>query len=307
MTRAAAGRLSVVIPARNAAATLARSIASARAQTMPPFEIIVVDDASIDSTAAVARAAGGALTRVLCLPVRQGAAAARNHGVEAARGDLVAFLDADDTWDPSKTARQIEVMVSQPATTFCACRARHVAADGTLLGQIHQGVPVAQGPDAWRSLLAESFVATPCVLARRDAILDAGGFDPALPVAEDQDLWIRLALAGGVGFVDDVLVTVHDRPGSLSQEYASRTAEITLAMVLGHVERQKGRLTTAERRHALGARYTQNGRRFYRNGQWRAGLRCLALAILNGHQVGANAWYLVTAAPGMARVKRWLG
>jgi hypothetical protein len=307
VTRAAVDTISVVIPARNSAATLAQAIASARAQTVTPFEIIVVDDASIDSTASTARAAGGALTRVICLPIRQGAAAARNHGVEAARGDLIAFLDADDTWDPWKTARQLDVMASQPEMVFCACRARHVAADGTLLGQIHQGVPVATGPEAWRSLLAESFIATPCVLARRDAILAVGGFDPSLPVAEDQDLWIRLALAGGVGFIDEVLVTVQDRPGSLSQEFASRTAQITLAMVLGHIDRQKGRLTRAERRHALGARYTQNGRRFYRNGQWRAGLRCLALAMLNGHQIGANAWYLFTAAPGMTRVKRWLG
>lgn len=304
LVSAAAASISVVIPARNAGATIAPAIASALGQTLAPIEIIVVDDASTDGTAACAMAAGGPLTRIVTLVERQGAAAARNAGIAAARGAFIAFLDADDGWDADKTARQIAVMAAHPAMTFCACRARHVAEDGTALGPIHGGVPVATGREAWRALLAENFVATPCVMARRDAILAAGGFDPGLPVAEDQDLWIRLALAGEVGFVDAVLVTVQDRPGSLSREYAGRTAAVTLAMVLGHIERQRARLTRAERRHALGARYTQNGRRFYRNGAWREGLRCLLLAMAHGHAVGANLWYLVTAAPWLAGVKR---
>ncbi len=300
------GSVSVVIPARNAEATIARAIASAIAQTAPPHEIIVIDDASTDMTAACALAAGGPLTRIITKAERSGASAARNAGVGAAGGAFIAFLDADDTWEATKTERQLAVMTRHPAMTFCACRARHVAEDGSAIGPIHGDVPVATGPDAWRVLLAENFIATPCVLARRDAILAVGGFDPALPVAEDQDLWIRLALAGEVGFVEEVLVTVQDRPGSLSREYAGRNAAVTLGMVLGHIERQRARLTRAERRHALGARYTQNGRRFYRGGDWRAGVRCLVLAMAHGHAVGANLWYLVTAAPGLARVKRWL-
>lgn len=298
--------VSVVIPARNAAATIGRAVASACAQTVPPCEIIVVDDASSDATIEAARAAGGAAVRTIALPARQGAAGARNAGIAAARGEFIAFLDADDCWDADKTTRQMAVLAAHPAMTFCACRARHVGEDGRAIGPIHGGVPVATGAEAWRALLAENFVATPCVIARRDALLAAGGFDPALPVAEDQDLWIRLALAGEVGFVEAVLVTVQDRPGSLSREYAARTAEVTLAMVLGHIERQRGRLTRAERRHALGARYTQNGRRFYRGGAWRQGLRCLLLAIAHGHAVGANLWYLVTAAPALAGLKRRL-
>jgi glycosyltransferase involved in cell wall biosynthesis len=302
----AAADVSVVIPARNAEATIARAIASALRQTAPPREIIVIDDASIDGTAACAAAAGGGMVRVIALPARLGAAGARNAGIAAARGAFIAFLDADDSWDVEKTARQMAVMAVHPAMTFCACRARHVGEDGTAIGPIHGGVPVATGAEAWRSLLAENFVATPCVMARRESILAVGGFDASLPVAEDQDLWIRLAIAGEVGFVDAVLVTVQDRPGSLSREYAERTAAVTLAMVLGHIERHQARLTRAERRHALGARYTQNGRRFYRGGAWREGLRCLMLAMANGHAVRENLWYLLTAAPALAGVKRWL-
>ncbi|WP_198372234.1 glycosyltransferase family 2 protein [Roseomonas rosulenta] len=294
----------MVIPARNAAQTLARAIASALAQTVRPLEIIVVDDASSDATEAVARDAGGALLHMIRLPERQGAAAARNHAIRAAQGEFIAFLDADDTWEPVKTERQMALIAAHPAMTFCSCRARHVGQDGRLLGPIHGGVPVATGAEAWRALLAQNFIATPCVLARRTAVLEVGGFDPALPVAEDQDLWIRLALAGEVGFVDEVLVTVQDRPGSLSLEYAAQGAEVTLAMVLGHIERQAAHLTRAERRRALGARYGWAGRRLYRGGQRRKGMRCLLRAIVNGHEVAANLWYLVTAAPGMSWVKR---
>lgn len=306
LTMAVPGAVSVIIPARNAEATIARAIASALGQTSPPAEIIVIDDASTDHTAERAQAVGGALTRVIALPRRSGAAAARNAGIDAATGEFIAFLDADDAWDATKTERQLAVMVRHPAMTFCACRARHVAEDGSTIGPIHGGVPVATGPEAWRALLAENFIATPCVLARRVVVVAAGGFDPSLPVAEDQDLWIRLALAGEVGFVEEVLVTVQDRPGSLSREYAGRTAAVTLAMVLGHIERQQARLSRAERRHALGARYTQNGRRLYRGGDWRAGMRCLFLAMAHGHAVGTNLWYLVTAAPALAGLKRWL-
>ena len=300
------GGVSVVIPARNAAETLGRAIASVLAQTMTPLEIIVVDDASSDATEAVAREAGGALLHVIRLPERQGAAAARNHGIHAARGEFIAFLDADDTWDPGKTGRQVAVIGAHPAMTFCACRARHVGQDGRPLGPIHGGVPVATGPEAWRTLLARNFVATPCVLARRSAVLEVGGFDPGLPVAEDQDLWIRLALAGDVGFVDEVLVTVQDRPGSLSLEYAAQTAEVTLAMVLGHIERQAARLTPAERRRALGARYGWAGRRLYRAGNVRAGLRNLIRSMLHHHEVGGTLWYMLTAAPGMEKAKAWI-
>lgn len=296
--------VSVIIPARNAAATIGRAITSVLNQTEACAEIIVIDDASTDDTAAVVRTAFGERVHLIAREERGGAACARNVGIAAARAEFLAFLDADDAWDPSKTARQRALLVADPAMTFCACRARHVDEAGRVLGPIHGGVPVATGPEAWRALLAENFVATPCVMARREAVLAAGCFDPALPVAEDQDLWSRLALRGTVGFVEDVLVTVQDRPGSLSREYAARTAEVTLAMVMRHIAAQRDRLTPSELRHALGARLTQNGRRFYRTGARFRGAACLLRAALLGHAVRQNLWYLVTAAPGAAPLKR---
>ncbi len=106
------GSVSVVIPAHNAARFLAEAVASVRAQTEPAGEIIVVDDGSTDDTARVAAAAG---CRVIAQPPA-GAGAARNRGAEAATGEWLAFLDADDLWAPDKLARQRAWLDAQPAT-----------------------------------------------------------------------------------------------------------------------------------------------------------------------------------------------
>ena len=105
-----AGRVSVLIPAFNAERYLGEAIESALAQTHPPFELIVLDDGSSDGTAEAARAFGKSVR--YRRQEHEGVGAARNHCVELARGDHLAFLDADDRWDPRKLERQLEAMRS---------------------------------------------------------------------------------------------------------------------------------------------------------------------------------------------------
>src|SRR6185503_2024667 len=104
--------VSAVIPAYQAAAFLADAVESVLAQTEPVGEIVVVDDGSTDGTAAVAASFGDRVRYVR--QENQGVAAARNRGVAEARGRLVAFLDADDTWEPEKTARQLAHLRAHP-------------------------------------------------------------------------------------------------------------------------------------------------------------------------------------------------
>lgn len=111
-------RISVVIPAYNAGATIADAVATARAQSLRPAEIVVVDDASTDDTVTRLEALGGDDLVVIQSPVNRGGAAARNRGVEAARGELVAFLDADDLWAADKLARQVAVLGTRELA-FC--------------------------------------------------------------------------------------------------------------------------------------------------------------------------------------------
>ena len=99
--------VSVVIPTHNRAHLLGRALWSVQRQTMPDFEIIVVDDGSDDHPASVVAALEDPRIRVVTLTARAGCPAARNRGIEAARGEFIAFLDSDDEWLPTKLGRQI--------------------------------------------------------------------------------------------------------------------------------------------------------------------------------------------------------
>jgi glycosyltransferase involved in cell wall biosynthesis len=116
-----AARISVVIPAYNAERTLCDAVATARAQTHPPFEIIVVDDASTDRTAEVAQSVSGSDLIVLRCTRNAGGAAARNQGAAYASGDYIAFLDADDLWSTTKLAAQLAALAGAEKNAFCFC------------------------------------------------------------------------------------------------------------------------------------------------------------------------------------------
>ena len=134
---AATPLVSVVTPVWNAAATLRATVASVRAQTLPDWELTLVDDASTDGSREIARAlaAEDARIRLLVRERNGGAAAARNDAIRAARGRLVAFLDADDRWYPEKLARQAEFMAGHGhALVFSAYR--RVDAAGRPLGVV---------------------------------------------------------------------------------------------------------------------------------------------------------------------------
>ncbi len=102
--------ISVVVPAWNAQATLAETLASIAAQTLAPGEVVVADDGSEDATTAVASAAGARVVRL----AHAGAPAATNEGVAACRGELIAFLDSDDLWTPGKIAAQTAALAADP-------------------------------------------------------------------------------------------------------------------------------------------------------------------------------------------------
>lgn len=295
--------VSVIIPCFNAEKTLARALASIRQQDYPRIEIIAIDDCSIDGTAGLLEKEEVKGVRFLRLPRNRGAAGARNAGIAAACGDYVAFLDADDEWLPEKVSRQMALITTRPNMSFVACGASLIGVRQSDAKPLYEGLEAVEGPEAWRALLAYNYVATPTVLARRQVLERVTGFDTALVIGEDQDLWIRLALAGEVGYIADTLVIVHEQLSGLSRRNALRLLDDSMPMILRHVREQRTRLSAREIRNILGSRYTKIGRNAYMDFPFR-GLILILKAIFLGHRPLENATYLISASPAARWFKR---
>ncbi len=191
-------RVTVAIPAYNAAEFLGETLASVRQQTYRDFEIIVVDDGSTDATASLAEAVPG--TRVLRRD-RGGPAAARNDAVAAGTGELIAVVDADDLWLPTKLARQIDVLDREPEAVLASTGVESIGATSG-----RGATPLAGEVTA--ALIADNFITNSTVVMRRTALEQVGGFDtdPGLVSVEDYDLWLRLSLIGLFAVVPEVMV-----------------------------------------------------------------------------------------------------
>ena len=295
--------VTVVIPAFNSARTIGRALESVRRQSYRNIQTIVVDDCSTDDTVACIRAHATDNFHLIQLPTNGGAAAARNAGIAEADGGFVAFLDADDEWRPTKLALQVDLISRHSKMSFVSCQCGFIGVNGGTEVIFREEFSPATGFEAWRVLLAYTFVATPTVLARRTLLVKLGGFDPSLVIGEDQDMWIRLALEGEVGFIHEPLVLIHQQLAGLSNRTAGRELEITLPMIRRHYEAQRHRLTRRERRSILGYRYTQLGRNMYYVSPAR-GLWLMLKAIVLGHRPLENASYILNASPPGRRLKR---
>lgn len=205
--------VSVVTPVWNAAATLAEAVASVRAQTRGDWEMLIIDDGSTDGGRALAEAlaAGDPRLRVLGWAARRGAAAARNAGIKAARGRVIAFLDADDRWWPRKLEVQLGYMEATGAPfTFAAMR--RIDAAGRPLGLV--GAP-ARVDHA--QLLMGNVI--PCQTAAYDRLHYGRVEMPALARRQDYGLWLTLLARGGEAHgLPEVLADYRVRPGSLSAD-----------------------------------------------------------------------------------------
>src|ERR1700744_4615324 len=263
----------VVIPAYNSEATLLRALNSVAAQTYAPSEILVVDDASSDATPSLVKDYRQAVVTLVSMQTNVGASGARNQGVKLASSDLVAFLDADDEWLPTKLEKQIKLILANQNSTFCSCGSSLISPDGSNLGDIYRGQAVTTGPEAWKALLRDNYVTTPSVLVWRRHLLALGGFNESLKIAEDQDMWIRLAARGGLSYVPEMLVHVHDRRSSLSGGSFDEQMAYTLPMIERHLEQFSDRLSGGDRRSILGRRLLRLGQLAFSRGAGDIGRR----------------------------------
>lgn len=295
--------VTAVIPAYNAAATIRRALDSVLAQTYRNYEIIVIDDASTDATADIVATHYGDRVRLLRLPHNQGESGAMNAGIAVANGELIAFLDADDEWLPDKLAYQVTALADRPDLVLACSGCRFVDPQGRTRDDGIVQLDV-RPDEVWRLLLARTLIAKPCVVARAEALRAVGPFDLSLAIGADQDMWIRLAVTGGIEFVPEILTLVHDTAGSLTKVYADKIDQYVLPMIRRHIDQQRHRLSRREIREILGERYATVGQNLYLAGLLLRGAALLLRSAALGHRIGANFWYLITASPPSKVLKR---
>lgn len=238
-------RVSVVIPAYNAAHLLPRAVRSVLEQTHPAQEIVVVDDGSIDDTAAVVRNLRGPIHYIY--HANSGCAAARNLGVQASHGALVALLDADDEWSPTKLQCQVAALgtVTEARWCFTGCtvagpsgplegpqgfvRAFHafqyMGCDPQALFSEHlerfdlavgdRSLSAYQG-DLFALLFYGNIVLPSSVVMWRDAFDEVGGFSASLRVAEETEFFHRLAARFRAVLIDEPLTVYHTTGSGLT-------------------------------------------------------------------------------------------
>lgn len=296
--------ISVVIPAWKAAALLPRALDSIRAQTVQPAEVVVVDDASPDDTAAVAEGYEGLPIRVVRHTVNGGGGAALQTGLESASNELVAFLDADDEWLPEKLERQLAALEAMPAAAAVGAGYFYVGRDGATYGTFGTEPFPHGGADFWRNMLYTSSLLQSSALVRRSLLLAVGGIDRTMRTGYDQKAFLALSLAHPIAYVHAPLVRYHDAPGSITKTARPADVLAILAMHEANIARLGDRLSPAERRALLARRNGEAANDLIGARAWRPGLRCVVRAIAGGDRPGPHLWRVLSNAPGIRHLKQ---
>ncbi len=266
----------VVVPAWNAALYLATAVESALAQREVELEVVVVDDGSTDETGSILAGFGPPVRMVR--QENQGVAAARNRGIAEARGKFVAFLDADDLWEPGKLGRQSRALRDAPGARASASAFMVVDDRGGVLAT--RGGPTAV-PLLDALLLEGNVIGTPSSVVVERALLETtGGFDPALSQCADWELWIRLALSSGFAVVAEPLVRYRQHAGNMSRSVPLLAKDSRRVLDKAFARTDLPPALRKRRREALGRNERVLAGSYYRAGLYADFLRCAARAVL---------------------------
>lgn len=250
--------VSVVITCYNYGRYLKSAIDSVLEQSLPVEEIIVIDDGSTDNTQAV-------LTRYktnekvsFVYQKNKGQAKAKNIGIQIARGAFVAFLDADDIWDPQKIEKQAPLF-SNPDVGVVYTRQKFIDENN----RVHSNAPVRLTPYRGRvvgEILKDNFIPFSSVIVRRTCFEKFGVFDEKLSMSIDWDLWLRCSLGTEFDYVDeDLLLYRLGHAGQMSKDAATREKCCDIIFE-NFIAQHEGELSKKEVRDARV--YTYNNRAY---------------------------------------------
>gem|GEM_PF-1472154 len=196
--------VSTVIPTFNRINDVVAAVESAIAQTHSAHEVIVVDDGSRDGTAQRLRDVFGEAVQVLRTE-RLGVSGARNHGVAAARGEYIAFLDSDDEWSADKLEKQVAFFEEHLDYGMVLTDVVQMDGHRRPYDVLRRRRFIPEDGDVLHHVLRQPALAPSSALVRRRVIDHIGGFDPSLPTAEDIDFHLRVALGFRIGVIEEPL------------------------------------------------------------------------------------------------------
>jgi len=275
-------RVTVIVPTYNRANLLPHAVDSVLAQSFTDFELLVVDDGSTDNTREVVDRYEDSRVRYVRRE-RGGISAAVNTGIWAASGELIARLDSDDVWLPELLEVQAAALDGAPSAGF-------VYAKGTpinLAGEPIEGQIVGRKPkfgdDAFASLLLADCTCNITIVARLQALKEAGLFDETLRMHEDWDMWLRVARNHPMLFSDRVLANFRWHDGNTTAPHGPLFEQLTETR--GRVlDKQFSDPSLPSRYAALKSRayssmHLEMGVRLWTNGLHRQGLRRYRMSV----------------------------
>jgi glycosyltransferase involved in cell wall biosynthesis len=280
INKSAAPVVSVIIPTFNRAWCLAEAVDSVLAQDFRDFELIVVDDGSTDGTEGLLAGYGSALT--VLRRENSGVSAARNRGIAAARGELIAFLDSDDLWLPQKLSTQVEFFRSRPQALICQTEEVWVRNGRRVNPRRRHRKPAGM---IFEPSLELCLVSPSAVMLRRELIERVGFFDETLSACEDYDLWLRVSCRYPVDLIDTALIVKRGgHPDQLSQAWGldrfriASLSKLLAGDLLTPGQRQAAASMLAQKCavYAGGCRKRGRAAEAQRYMEMAAGLRCLA-------------------------------
>ncbi len=196
--------IDVIIPTFNRAHTLLRAIDSVLNQTFQNFNLYVIDDASTDSTLElITKYSSIQKFHFHQLEINRGVSNARNTGAKLGHAPLLAFLDSDDEWLPTKLERQINFLKDNPAIDFIHSEEIWIRNGVRVNPKIKHS---KASHELFKRSLEHCLISPSTVLMKRELYFQFGGFNPEMIVCEDYDLWLKILLSNEVGFIETPLI-----------------------------------------------------------------------------------------------------
>ncbi len=274
-------KVSVIMPTFNRAAYLQEAIESVLEQTYIDYELIIIDDGSVDNTKEVC-AKYGEKVRYL-YQENKGSPSARNYGISQARGKYIALLDDDDRWVPHKLQIQVDFMEKHPELAF-------ICSSAYVIDQVDNATKffgVSSSENSFDHLILGNFVFHLTVLAKKEIILEIGGYDTNLLLCQDYDLWLRIAKKHPFCCIDEPLAYYRIHPQNISHKVEAALANEE------EILRKKELMSDLpffRVQHIRAVHYMQFAKNFIKIGAYEKAKMCFLKAILCSPFIGRHFW-----------------